>query len=163
MPVIPANLGVLYWSNPRKGWGSFRPTGEVMIINPGAHPNPVERRPGQRTVSARFFVGFNVGSKPTWKVKDIIKIVQQVRSEQGRPADASFIAQKGIYSSGIDRSVVVEDGAQIVIFNFTKDSAAKFTEQMIALGKALRKVLKQERIILETQRAGVTIETIGIT
>jgi hypothetical protein len=162
MPAVPANLGQLYWSNPRQGWGSFRPKGKVLLVNPAAHPNPFDRRAGNQTLAARFFVGFNVGGEPKWSVDDVIGIVQNERDRQGKSPDASFIAQKGIYSSGVDRSVVVEDGAQIIILNFD-EPVEKFTEQMMELGEALRSALQQELIILEMQQAGVTIETIGIT
>jgi hypothetical protein len=164
--VIPANLSTIYWRNPITGQtGSFRPSGpiETYTLVDGYEPNPPVTRwrdPGQLMLSARFVVGFNVKSKPTWTVDDLIKVVRSKRSKQHQKPDSSFIAQRGIYSGG--RKLVVEDGAQVVIFNIFKVRDKTFVNQMIAVADEIADKLKQDTVILEIQRGGVVEESMGI-
>jgi hypothetical protein len=64
--------------------------------------------------------------------------------------------------TGDDRKVVTEDGAQVVIFNFSKSSDRAFTNQMIHLADVIAEQLKQETVILEIQRGGIVEESMGI-
>ncbi len=164
--VIPANLATVYWRNPETGQtGSFRPSGPIetyTLVN-GYEPNPSVMRwrdPGQKMLSARFVVGFNVKSKPTWTVDDLIKVVRSKRSKQHQKPDSSFIVQRGIYSGG--RKLVVEDGAQVIVLNIFKVRDRTFVNQMIALADEIAAKLKQDTVLLEIQRGGLVEESMGI-
>jgi hypothetical protein len=164
--TLPVNIGPCHWSTPDGGWGSFRPKGPLYIVTvaDGLVPNPdpsTWRQPGKRTLSARLFVGFNVRGKPRWKDADLIRIVREVRATQGRPADSSFLSQKGIYTSQETGKVEVENGAQVVIINLTDDSLTKFTNDIAELAEVITRTLKQETVIAEIQRGGVVLETLG--
>lgn len=162
---IPANIGPAHWNTPN-GYGSFRPKGRLYIVTveDGMIPNPrpeTWRQPGRDTVSARLFVGFNVQGEPTWTIDDLIEIVRRVRTDQGKPTDSSFLAQKGIYTSALTGQIETEEGAQIVIINLTGDSLESFTNQIVDLAEAIADELDQERVIAEIQQAGIVVETIG--
>jgi len=170
MSIIPANPGVFYWQNPSPHGpraGSFRPQGKLLLVpidETAAHPNAdfAFRTPGKKSIAARFFVGFNVGGRPRWDVDDLVPIVRRVRDKQKQPSDSSFIAQKGIYTSFETKRTVVEKGAQIIVINITGQSAKAFEKDMVELAETIAKDLKQELVILELQRGGITQWTIGV-
>ncbi len=167
MPVIHADPRPFVWQGKQPGQGgSFRPNGKlihVLVGNTQAIPNPnAFETAGNKVLAARLFVGFNVGGKPTWKLPDLVKIVAAVRLKQKRDPDASFIAQKGIFTSHLTGTTIVEDGAQIILINLHNDPLPKFRAQMEHLAEVIAKKLKQELIILELQRAGITLRTIGV-
>jgi hypothetical protein len=169
MTVIPAFTGFTVWGPKTGPTGSFRPNGPMRFIklDGGPSPNPIGWNAlGPSTVSARLFVGFNVGKKPTWSIDDLVTLVRQTRQRQKRRPDASFVAQKGIYShtkKGKRPVVVEEDGAQVLIINLPGESAAKFRANMVALAERIVKEFQQAEVVLELQRGGLVEETMGIT
>lgn len=157
MASYPANLGIAHFHG-----GSFRPSGPVRQHGRTNQLGAIAWRASE-TIAARIFVGFNVGDVPTWTIDNLIELVLRMRQLQGANPSATMLAQKGIYQhTGGDRHVVVEDGAQVIIFNEGKPSA-EFTEEMVTLGTEIAKVFQQELVIVEIQRNGVTQETIGVT
>lgn len=132
----------------------FVPKGPVIEVGSTDHAkhNPVERQPVV-PLTARLFVGLNVGSVPTWSVEDVIRITQRVRLEQKSAPDASFVLQRGLYTDKSE-NIVKEDSVQVVVFNFG-DAEDEFEQQMIGLAEALIHELQQEVIYVELQRNGV--------
>jgi len=167
MPTIPCNPGAYYWANPgRKLAVSFRGNGPLIFVpvHEGFKlvPNPYDFVDSDAILAARILVGFNVGARKQWKMKDVIGIVQDVRAKQKRKPDASFVAQQGIYTSSVSGKTVVEDGAQIIIVNLDRDPMPKFRKHMERLAETLARRLKQELVLLEIQKAGQTVATIGM-
>lgn len=161
---VPADTRRFHWKSPT-GPGSFRPNGELTVEARGSNflENPTGWSTRQPMYAARIFVGFNVGQRPRWKMDDAVRIVKRVRKAQVGAPDATFLYQRGLYTSTQDKSLVDEKGAQIILLNLAGASAKEFRAQMIELGEELATVLKQESVIVEIQKGGVSKETIGIT
>ena len=140
---------------------TFRPKGRLRTYEKGARPNPTTRISGGG-LSARLFVGLKVGQRTAYKVDDVIAVVRRVRKRQGKGADASILAQKGIYE---DRSgeLVIEPSAQVVIIDLAGEKKAVFVTDMKELAEELRRKLKQETIILEIQKSGVVKDVYSVT
>ena len=109
---------------------------------------------GNGGVTARLFVGLNVGQKPMYKVDDVVTETRDFRLARKQPADASFIAQKGVYT---DRAgdLVTENSVQIIVFASPDTSLPDFREQMTELAKHLRRKFDQDSIIVELQDRGI--------
>ena len=153
MPIIRANPGIAYWPG-----GAFRPNGRLVQVGATANPRAFESRV---TWAGRLFVGFNVGATPKYTLDDLVRVVKATRAEH---PDASFVAQKGIYTSVVTPGeVVTEDGGQVIIVNLYGASAREFEEEMVALGESIASALEQELVIVEIQRNGVVKKTIGVT
>lgn len=172
MPVMYIDMRRAHWGGPAPG--AFHPNGKLVWNGDPSEwdvrqkiPNPVDKDHASNVVipSARFFIGFSVGSKPRWKMADLVKIVRQIRTRQGAPSDATFVAQTGMYSyrePGQHKdTVVTEKGAQLVIMNmpYTGISEGDFEQQMQDLGEELCRTLEQELIIAEWQLNGVVKQT----
>src|SRR4029077_3567210 len=139
----------------------FRPKGRLKCYEKGVRSNPIERLSGGG-FSARLFVGLKVGQRTAYKLDDVIAVVRRVRKRQGKSADASILAQKGIYE---DRSgeLVIEPSAQVVIIDLAGETKKTFARDMIELGEGLRRKLRQETVILEIQQRGVVRDVYSIT
>ncbi len=135
----------------RHGQVRFVPKGPVIEVGSTdrLNYNPVTRSPAV-PLTARLFVGLNVGQTPTWSVEDVIRVTQRARLEQKTAPDASFVLQRGLYTDKAEN----EDSVQVVVFNFG-DPEDVFEQQMIALAEALIRELQQEKVYVELQRAGV--------
>lgn len=161
---IPANIGPQHWCSPSgQHVGRFRPNGVPRLVGPRpAAGNPETWESDEPMLAARLFVGFSVGQEPTYSVDDLVPIVREVRERQGHGPDASFLLQKGIYTSQKDKSVVEEDGAQVIVLNLEGETESKFRREMVELGETIATELSQEAVILEIQKGGVTVRTVGI-
>jgi len=142
------------------GTRRFIPRGRMVCYQTGVLSNPVERVPAG--YGARFFVGLKVGRRVAYKISDVIAIVRRVRKRQGKVADATILAQKGIYE---DRKgeLVVEPSAQVIIIDLSGEPKRDFVDDMKALGEELRRKLRQEAVILEIQQRGVVKDVYRIT
>lgn len=162
--TVPADTRRFAWRSPRGDIGFFEPNGRLTIERNGAlEENPTGWASRSPIYAARIFVGFNVGRKARWKMSDVVRIVRRVREQQTGTPDATFLSQRGIYTSKRDDSVVDEKGAQIIILNLTGATPKVFREQMIELAEEIATRLRQEEVILEIQRGGISRETIGVT
>jgi hypothetical protein len=124
---------------------SFEPRGPVHCCgNPETLQrirNPVERL-DVVPFTARLFVGLNVGDAPTYSIEDVVRLVRQIRTRQGAPPDASFLAQRGLFT-GAGGRVIEEDSVQVVIFNFGQDEQL-FEREMEDLAQELTERLRQQ-------------------
>lgn len=134
-----------------QGW--FRPTGALR-------PNRV-RWSGEPAQAARIIVGFNIGDEPHWTMKEVMRMVREIRAEQGAAPAASFVFQKGIYAHD-DGGIVEEDGAQIIVLNLTEQSQKDFKRDIERMAEKLARDMKQEEVIVEFQNSGITTETLGV-
>src|SRR5690606_36232205 len=105
---LPADvdLGPTDWNPPaphRSGW--WRPAPEPVHV---FAENPVGWVGGP--LSARLFVGLNVGDKPRWTLDDVVAAVADMWR-----GGASFLGQRGIWRAG--DSPVEEDSVQVVLFD----------------------------------------------
>lgn len=159
MPIISiADTRRSTWATPN-GPGSFVPQGEQLRIGPKLNPS---RWRSEITYAARLFVGFNVGSKTVHTIDDLVGVVREKRQEQKRNQAASFVAQRGLYTSTKDGTVVDESGAQIVIIDTEGLSLEDFEREMTELAEVIALKLEQEEVIVELQKNGVTQATIGV-
>jgi len=166
---IPANTGFFTWTVPERfggGGGSFRPNGKIRFHgnwkNRDSKENPEEWWDAGG-LSARFFLGFNVGDKPTYSVDDAIPVVRdELERLLGNPS-SSFITQKGIYKSKITGNVVEEDGVQIVVFDETGHSNSEWKTKMAELAKTLVREFQQEAVFVQLQKNGQQISTGMVT
>jgi len=166
--AIEANIGRFSWGH-KGDVGRFSPNGklhrhgEADLVHNGRN-----WKASKPLYAARLIVGFNVGSKPLWKMDDVVRIVRRVRKKQvGDPA-ATFVLQRGIYSHTalVDgkKLIVDEQGAQIFIVNIPdfETKVRDFQAQMEELAEVLATDLRQEAVILEIQRGGMTVTTISM-
>lgn len=171
MPIIPANLDRITWTQPYPG--AFHPNGPVLFFGDkdvfarGAwrkHGNPTQRTRVD-IAAIRFFIGFNVASKPRWKVSDVERIVSAVRIRQMGAPDATFVAQLGTYTHQSGKRIVKEKGCQVIIMNMPHWGVTtdEFRDQMEELGEVLCQKLKQETILAEWQVNGIVAETWKVT
>lgn len=162
---INANIGMAHWVASDGTVGRFRPTGEVLLVGDEAAYKRNNREWTDKSgelLAARFFVGFNVGLKPTWSMDDVVALVERTRRKQKAKPDSTFLAQRGLYT-GDAGELVDESGAQIIILNLSGLAAKAFTKQMEELADIIVHELKQERVIVEIQQAGVVKETFSWT
>lgn len=168
MPVIRCDTRTCYWNEGGGRKGSFRPHGRIMPValkiersETEFTENPAAWSSTEPVTAARLFVGFNVGGEPKWTVTDLIKVTRETRESQGAHPDASFLIQKGIYTSERTGETVEEDGAQVIILDVGAEE--KFREHMIQLAENIARQLEQELVIVEFQKGGLTRETMGVT
>jgi len=164
--AVPADTRRFRWRNPRgAAAGAFEPNGRLTLVggSRALEQNPAGWTTRQPVYAARVFVGFNVGARPRWAMSDVVRIVKRVRVAQVGAPDATFLYQRGLYTSKKDDSVVDEKGAQVIVLNLAGASASEWRTQMIALAEELATKLKQEEVIVEIQRGGISKETIGVT
>lgn len=168
MPAFKADPRGKTISTPR-GSVRFNPEGKLewhgKRPKSGVLKNPADVWGGP-TFAARFFVGFNVGGQPRWELDDLVALVRATREGRGEPQDSTYIAQRGVFTHR-DGKVVDEAGGQVIIFDQGEEQdesarMARFQEEMIAVGEEIARGLEQESVILEIQRNGVSLITMGV-
>jgi hypothetical protein len=136
----------------------FKPRGgEVYASTPKR--NPVERY-GGGGLSARLFLGLNVGKKQAWTMEEVVEAVTTIRASQGAPPDASYIAQLGTYTQA-DVGLVEEPSVQIIIIDTQGTDKDVWERQMRELSQALQERFLQKEVILEIQDKGVITDVFG--
>ncbi len=167
MPKVDLKQRAFYGRNGRiTGW--FKPSGKRTYRGRGARKTFTANRvafESEPLDAARLFVGFNVGQKPTYRMNDLMAIVQAVREDQVGAADASFVSQRGFYTheEGPHKGELVrEDGGQVAVINTAGSSRADFQRQMTDLATVIAQEMQQELVILELQRDGTTDKVLGV-
>lgn len=151
----------------------FQPQGEMLVCMPDGQVVGAEGRKNARSqedvtryseggLSARIFVGLSVGQTPRYTIKQVVDAVIEIRKSQKQRPDATFLAQKGIYTEGQDEKLVEEDSVQIIIIDVFGTPEDKFIEQMTDMGEKLRARFEQKEVILEVQNKGVVQAVYGI-
>lgn len=164
--TVPADTRRFSWRGNRgASVGFFNPNGKMTFVgrNVDYFENPPAWSSRSPIYAARIFVGFNVGPRPRWSMTDVVRIVKRIRRAQVGSPDATFLYQRGLYTSKRDESVVDEKGAQIIILNLSGAPPRLFRQQMIDLGEEIATKLRQEEVIVEIQKGGISKETIGVT
>ncbi len=150
---------------------SFEPRGDVRCFgNPATlrHKNPAERF-DVVPLTARLFVGLNVGQVPTHTIDEVVRLTRAIRTEQGSPPDASFLAQRGLFTDERTKEIVEENSVQVVIFEFGREREPperrqqRFEAEMEELGEKLARALDQQVIYVELQRAGIPYTVLRVT
>jgi hypothetical protein len=149
----------------------FRPQGEILIVNAEGvgvastartQTNPLERI-GSGGYASRIFVGLSVGDTPKYTIDDVVAETWRVRKEQERAADASFLAQRGLYDDLKTGDTVFETSVQIVIIDMIGQQKEAFVKEMTALAEDLRKKFEQQSVILEIQHRGISEDVYSVT
>lgn len=123
------------------------------------------------SLAGHLFVGLNVGQSPRYTVRDVMRIVKRLRTEQTGVPNSTFILQKGIYKDQPsvddpkDYGVVEEDSVQVVVFREDPKIETKpsFRAHMIEIGEKICRELRQRTVILDLKQNSTTIELMGIT
>ena len=143
----------------------FNPKGKAMLF--GMNPAHADIY-GIPSNAARMFVGFNVGKKPTHNVNQLSKLYQRERAKQKNdkgdslPPDASFVIQKGLYTSPVD-GIVYENSVQLIVLSLFGESEKIFTDNMIEIAGVVARDFHQEVVILEMQKYGIAREVYGVS
>ena len=170
--VIPCNhWSKAIWRSPGgRESGSFEPGGKFYFayesgrtaLNPRLNPRPSESA-DKPVLSARLFFGFGAGANPSWSIEDVLPIVKRVRKEQIGATDSAICYQKGVLSHLEKDTTVTEDGVQIIILNLQEAvTKEQFEDQLVELGEAIARELKQRQIVVEMQKNGLFQSTMGI-
>lgn len=162
--VIPANV------RQRATWsgGSFIPNrtdGPKLAYKQHPFLTPNSWDEAGDVWAARIFVGFSVGERPVYNIDDLIRIVKRVRRKQTGSPDATFIFQKGVYThqeGPLKGQSVTEDGAQAVLLNLDGTSVRRFYADIIELAEIIREEMQQEMVIVDVQKNGISVRTLGI-
>ena len=178
--IVEANTRAYRWTNPNGSRCSFEPEGPQHVVGRPrlenrtmALRNPVEWDDAHNTemLAARLFVGLSVGQKPTWSVDDVVDIVLAVLSEQAnrgrkrkeaRHVDASFIVQRGLYTSRRTGAITRENSVQVVLLNLDELPQRRFADEVVELADQLVYRLEQEEVVVDMQKDGVSFRTIGV-
>lgn len=147
----------------------FRPKGEMFVCLPDGRTlgnkerkeNPIDRISGGG-YSARIFIGLNVGDKATHTIDDVVKATIAIRQSQKALPDASFLAQRGVYTEDRSGQIVVEESVQVIIIDMAGLDKEAFTKQMETLAEKLRAKFEQESVILEIQHRGVAQDVYSV-
>jgi hypothetical protein len=167
MTAYPAKTGSKIVQTPR-GATRWNPKGQIQAHGDvGALRGNPPSWSSRVTYAARLFVGFCVESKECYSMSDLVALVRKFRRDRGRPEDGTFITQRGVYTHRSGK-VVDEASGQVIIFDqpVEGDEAAQLTrleEEMIALAEEIAREFRQEEVILEIQRNGQTVVTMGVT
>ena len=154
---VPFDTRVAHFEN-----GHFRPSGKIIQVG-DYWPNPVTDRKDTRDRplwGARLIVGLNVGKKPTWTIKDVIRVVKEIRLAQAGDAGSSLLLQHGMYS-WVDKKgklqTTQEKSVQVIVINFAElqTPQKKFEKQMVYLGEELARRFKQQVVPIEVQKNGI--------
>lgn len=113
-------------------------------------------------LTARLFVGLNVGQEPTYSVDDVVRVTKRIRKAQGEVPDSSFLLQKGLFTDEVTAATVEENSVQVVIFDFGGDEV-KFEDEMGELAETLARELQQQVVFVELQRKGVPYAVLRVT
>ncbi len=148
----------------------FRPQGQLREATLGVRatgykeiaPHELARREPLSRLSARFFVGLNVGTETKWTEQDVVDAVVRIRRSQGATPGASIMSQRGIYEDQSKR-IIDEPSVQIIIIDFDGVDQESFTKEMIALGEELTRALQQETVLLEIQKRGIVEDQYTLT
>jgi hypothetical protein len=142
--------------------------GRVLRFKPSGPMIHVGRREAEEDAvdfgvgfAARIFVGLNVGDTPTYTIEQVVQATKELRRAQGALPDASFIAQKGLYTDPGGR-LVEENSAQIIIIDVQGLPQEQFTAQIVDLAEGLRDRFKQDSVIVEIQEAGIAQRVLGV-
>lgn len=143
------------------GTRRFKPRGKLRVHSVGVEANPTTRL-GGGSYSARIFVGLNVGTRRGFTEKDVIGVVWRVRKKQKRSADSTILSQKGIYEDFRGRRII-EPSVQVLVIDTAGTPKREFVGEMKELAEALQRRLKQETVILEIQKKGVSVDVYSVT
>ena len=114
----------------------------------------------EKLLSALIILGLTSrDEKETFTVGEVVKVVRLVREDQGVPADAAVLSQRGIWRHKKDGRTVEEDGARIVILNVVGETEKEFLQNIEDLAAETVRSFHQERVIVEIQRGGVVEST----
>ena len=158
MPAIPADLRT--YSGPG---GTFRPEGPLEYFVDGAsvesfacltRANPW-LAPVNDVWCGLMIVGLSVKGVPAWKPEDVRHIVNAWKR-----IPPSFIWERGTWSGKAGASGS-EDSLRIAMFQPCKLDGRKYARprleaHMVKLGETLCRRLRQDEVILEIQRNGLT-------
>ena len=147
----------------------FKPVGPM-------HPHKVggKRRRGAREDSiedwgaagraARLFVGLNVGETPTYTIEQVVQATKELRRAEGAPPDATFIAQKGLYTEPPEKGahLIEENSVQIIIFDTEGSELDVFGAKIVELARGLREKFDQDSVIVELQKAGISQKVMAV-
>ena len=119
---------------------------------------------GPGGLAARLFVGLNVGETPTYSIDDVVRATKEIRKTQGQLPDATFIAQKGLYTEPAERGahLIVENSVQIIIFDTEGSSLEAFGDKIVQLARGLRERFDQDSVIVELQEGGVSKKVLAV-
>lgn len=163
MTTIYGNIGqASYKSRGSRSWG-FIPTGRVRRIGEGPNratrANMAEPVRGEHQLQAKIIVGFNVGSKQRWHMRDLENTVLRIRKAQGLTAGATFLSQRGIYQTRVGGPLVRENGGQVILLNIWDGLAPRaFVDRVRSLAVGLVKKLHQDSVIVEVTRGGRVVK-----
>jgi|SRR5208337_2034144 len=115
-------------------------------------------------LAARIFVGLNVGDKPTYTVQQVMDATRDIRRQQAALPDATFLAQRGLYTEPQDKGgrLIEEDSVQIIIFDSEGSTLDVFADKIIQLARGLRERFNQDSVIVELQEAGISQKVLAI-
>lgn len=143
----------------------FKPTGKLVCHDAKAVREAREAMTrssyGKGGLSARIFVGLNVGTKAKYTVQDVVALLKRVRKEQSPNPNASILTQTGMFKDKSGR-MIVENSVQIIVIDLDGLSEKDFTEQMMTIAEAFVEEFEQEEVLVEIQKRGVVLEIYGV-
>ena len=158
---INADLGKRHYRN---GGGFLPHRGSVTAYN----HNPREKW-DVADRAALILVGLaDETGKTVWSEGAVVETVKDMRLDQIGDAGASFILQRGLYThapkKGSERETVDETSVRAIILNTDteREPNKEFEENILNIAQELANDLRQETVIVEFQKRGVTDSVYGV-
>lgn len=163
MAVLPFNNSPFRIYVPKRGRIRFIPKGSyIYSLKGGVRSNPFDNLLSyEKNYAARFIIGLSVSHVPVWTVQQVIDYVREWLKKNKWKEDASFIAQKGVYTEEPEdkkkpSNVYQEDSVQIIVFKMDTGPEEVFNPLMQALAQDLARKFRQKSVILDYQENGIT-------
>lgn len=102
---------------------------------------------------AVFHVGHNVGSEPRWTHTQIELAWRKVRSQLELTPDASFVAQRGVWTDP-EGHAVSEVSTRIEVLKTWETPSFDFTNTCLNTAEELARELKQEAVVVDMGPGG---------
>lgn len=160
--ILYGNYGPASWRASNKRVARFIPRGRLALYGRNATATrgdaeiPIK---GVAALEASIVVGFNVGGKPRWHLKDAVRVVLGVKRTAGLSAGSTFLSQHGYYQPDVRSKTVGEKGVRIILLNsYDLLSQARFTAHVRAVARTLRIKLRQDEVIVSITKNGRVIK-----
>lgn len=157
--ILHGNYGPSAWHASRGRIARFIPRGRLVYW--GGKPTRATRGDaeipvkGVATLEAAIVVGFNVGGKPRWSMRDAVRVVLAAKRAAGLSADSTFQSQWGYYQPDTHSKTIGERGTRVILLNsYDLLPEKRFVAHVRTVAQALRVKLRQEEVIVTITKNG---------
>lgn len=123
--------------------------------------NPIEWTDSKGVQFGRIIVGFSVGGKPRWTLKDLEDEWHAFAKAANFAPDVTIVPQRGAFT-GRNKKVVREDGATLTVLNLGNETTLHFNNTLKYFAEHLAERFQQEVVIVQLGRGNRVHTTYGM-